>query len=755
MTAEMGKKILNVCCALVLAAAVWTMEARTLQAADEPTFIVAAEDQTPLDALRVSMENSIPGLRVEETYEKGFRGFAVQMPADQVESLNRLDGIKRTDEAAVYQTEIDESVPFIGAEAVRSERDKNGEPLTGKGVKVGIIDTGIDYHHPDLKNNYKGGYDFVDQDGDPLEGKPEKNGQPTMHGTHVAGIIAADGAVRGVAPEADIYMYRALGPGGQGSTEQILAAVEKAIEDEVDVLNLSLGSPINGADWPTSRALDKAVEEGITAVTSSGNSGPEMWSVGSPGTSEKAISVGASIPPLRMPKLALVDDPELSIDLQPVKGTASWEFRRDLPLTFAGLGRKEDLQGVKGRAVLIERGGIPLVRKMANAKRAGADAVILYNNVAGGFTAVSQKELPLPVITISKEDGEHLKKAVQENENDAPPALRTILEEETDHMAFFSSRGPVTQSWTVKPDIVAPGVDINSTVPEGYLSLNGTSMAAPHVAGAAALVKQARPEWTPEQIKTVLMNAAVPLTDESGSMYPAFVQGAGRVDIAEALKTKTLVSPGTLSFGVRPLGREQAVYEQTLRIENHSKQKRTYTLDAENKPFFGIKWDIPDEITVPPGEAEEVNVEAELEPGVVETDELHGTITVTGGKNPVTLPYLMLINEPQYPRISAFELQPDPKASSFQYEVYMPGGADTFQIRLYDPDTFAFAGVLDEKENVKPGLLRETLKKEELSVAPGVYRAVIHAVSGTKAETLETLVHLRRQRVEKTPEPRT
>ncbi|SFL87145.1 S8 family serine peptidase [Salibacterium qingdaonense] len=751
----MGKILINVCCVLVLAAAAGTTETRSLQAAEEPTIIAAATEQVSLPELRGRMENNIPGLCIKDTYKKGFRGFAVKIPAEQQDSLNRLDGIKRTDKAAVYQTEINESAPFIGAEAAREERDAKGFPLTGKGVKVGIIDTGIDYHHPDLKNNYKGGYDFVDQDHDPLEGAADKNGEPTMHGTHVAGIIAADGAIRGVAPEADLYMYRALGPGGQGSTEQILEAVEKAIEDEVDVLNLSLGSPINGPDWPTSRALDKAVEKGITAVTSSGNSGPKMWSVGSPGTSEKAISVGASIPPLRMPKLALVDDPELSIDLQPVKGAAPWEFRRDLPLVFAGLGLKEDLQDVKGKAVLIERGGIPLVRKMANARRAGADAVILYNNVAGGFAAVSKEELPLPVITISKEDGEHLKKAVQEKEGDVPPALRTILEEETDHMAFFSSRGPVTQSWAVKPDIVAPGVDIDSTVPQGYMSLNGTSMAAPHIAGAAALVKQARPKWTPEQIKTVLMNAAVPLTDESGSMYPPFVQGAGRVDIARALKTETLVSPGTLSLGVRPLGREQTVYEETIRLENNSKKKRTYRFQAENEPFFGMEWHVPEVVVVPPGEAKEVNVQAELEPGVVETDELHGAITVTGGKYPVTLPYLMLINEPQYPRISAFELQPDPQASAFQYEVYMPGGADTFEIRLYDPDTFAYAGMLDEKQNVKPGLFKQTLKKEEISVKPGVYRAVIHAVSGTKEETLETFIQLRQQRVEKTPEPRT
>ncbi|MGY4688413.1 S8 family serine peptidase [Salibacterium sp. K-3] len=755
MTSETGKTIISLCCAAVITAAVWMTDVRSLEAAEEPTYIAAATEQASLKDLRRRMENSIPGLRIKAAYEKGFRGFAVTMPEKQQDALQRMNGIQRTDEAAVYETKIDESVPFIGADVVRSELDEQGMKLTGKGIKVGIIDTGIDYHHPDLKSSYKGGYDFVDQDADPLEGKAGENGEPTIHGTHVAGIIAADGFIQGVAPDVEIYMYRALGPGGQGSTEQILAAVEKAIEDDVDVLNLSLGSPINGPDWPTSQALDKAAEKGIVAVTSSGNSGPAMWSVGSPGTSEKAISVGASIPPLKMPKLTLVEEPELSIDLRPVQGSPPWEFRRDLPLVFGGLGLKEDLQAVKGKAVLIERGGIPLVRKMANARKAGADAVILYNNIAGTFAAATKEKQPFPVITISKEDGEHLKKAVQENKDNFSPTLRTILKEETDHMAFFSSRGPVTESWAVKPDIVAPGVDIGSTVPKGYLSLNGTSMAAPHIAGAAALLKQARPDWTPEQIKAALMNAAVSLTDDTGSTYPPFVQGAGRVDIAKALQTETIVSPGTLSLGSRSVSGSNPLYEQTIRVENHSKRPRTYTFQADSEPFFGLHWQMPDSIVVPPGEAEEVMVRAELAPGAVEAEELHGTITVKGGTQPVTLPYLLFINEPEYPRISAFELQPDPGKDGFRYEVYMPGGADTFQIRLYDPDTFAFLGVLDEQENVEAGLFRKTLEQEDLPVSPGVYRAVIHAASGTKEETLETIVHLEQKRVEQPAEPRT
>src|SRR5690606_34086004 len=132
----------------------------------------------------------------------------------------------------------------------------NSTSYTGKGVKVAVIDTGIDYEHPDLKTNYQSGYDLVDLDDDPMETLPGE-GIPTSHGTHVAGIIAADGDLKGVAPDAEIYAYRALGPGGVGTSIQVIAALEQAVEDGVDVINLSLGNSVNGPDYPTSTAVNR------------------------------------------------------------------------------------------------------------------------------------------------------------------------------------------------------------------------------------------------------------------------------------------------------------------------------------------------------------------------------------------------------------------------------------------------------------------------------------------------------------------
>ena len=210
--------------------------------------------------------------------------------------------VQHISEVSVYRVDLDESVPFIGGDQARRFYDSKKQRITGKGVKVGVIDTGIDYTHRDLKQAYKGGKDLVDGDEDPMETKGTAD-YATFHGTHVAGIIAANGKLKGVAPEAEIYAYRALGPGGSGDTEQVLSAIDAAIEDGVDVLNLSLGNNVNGPDLPISLALNKAVDLGIVAVTSNGNSGPDVWTVGSPGTAEKAISVGASTPPMKVPYL--------------------------------------------------------------------------------------------------------------------------------------------------------------------------------------------------------------------------------------------------------------------------------------------------------------------------------------------------------------------------------------------------------------------------------------------------------------------
>ncbi|UOE93949.1 S8 family serine peptidase [Alkalihalobacillus sp. LMS39] len=704
-------------------------------ASEQEAVVIVEVSETDIDAVLETIKSTFPKGEIRKTFQTLFTGFSIQLPEKDVERLKTVSGIERVDKVVNYKALIDESVPFIGGGEFRSQLDENGERLTGKGVKVAVIDTGIDYTHPDLKRNYKGGFDVVDYDDDPMETKIEEGG-PTVHGTHVAGIIAANGKIKGVAPEADIYAYRALGPGGQGTTEQVIEAIEKAVEDGVDIINLSLGNAVNGPDWPTSVALDKAVELGVVAVTSNGNSGPNMWTVGSPGTSARAISVGASSPPLKMPYLTIFGE-EKEIPLQMMSGSRPWDVTRDFPFVYGELGMEKDLEDVNGKIVLLKRGILPFAEKARIAKEAGAEAVVIFNNTDGAFVGAIEGKVDIPVAGITKEDGEWL---LEQIENEKSPSLRTIYRNEEDLIAPFSSRGPVTQTWDVKPDVVAPGVAIDSTIPHGYLGLNGTSMSAPHVAGAAALLKQAHPDWTPDQIKAALMNTAKKLEDKEGNRYLPHEQGAGRIQIVEAINAETLVLPGALSFGKYSRDDRRQVKDVTVTVENKGDKTETYYVVPPIDVPDGIQWKVPFSFDLKPDEKKEVTITMDIFPPVLEEGIHNGEVVIQGGKEDVVVPYLFFIEEPNYPRVMAFNFEHGDEPETYRYEMYLPGGAEEVGIALYDPDTFEFISYLDARENVARGLLEVELS--ELGLTEGIYKALVFAKQDGQEDTLETAIFI-------------
>lgn len=703
---------------------------------NEIAVFIVESNENPLATIdRVTAE--FPTAKIRKIFKTLYNGFSVEVSRKDAQQLSALEGINRIDEVVYYEPSLDESVPFISGNDLRSLLDEEGQTLTGKGVKVAVIDTGVDYEHPDLKNNFNGGYDVIDEDDDPMETKQEQ-GMPTLHGTHVAGIIAANGRLKGVAPEAEIYGYRTLGPTGMGTTEQVIAAIEKAVEDEVDILNLSLGNTVNGPDWPTSVALDKAVEKGVIAVTSNGNSGPNLWTVGSPGTSSKAISVGASTPPMRIPYLTTGPNDEEEIPIQPMQQAKKWQLQREYPVEFLGLGKKEDYQNkdLRGKIVLAERGQISFTIKAKLAQKAGAEALIVYNHVDGEFSGMLEEPVDFPVISISKEAGEKLK---QEAVNRSV-YLRTVYRNEEDLIAPFSSRGPVTHTWDIKPDLVAPGVAIDSTVPRGYLDLNGTSMAAPHVAGAAALIKQKHPDWTPEQVKAALMNTAKPLTDKNGEEYPPHVQGTGRIQLDKALNAETLVYPGSVSFGkwLRSDSRLEKTVELT--IENHSKGRKRYTVAPPFNVPDGIQWKVPFSLYLSPGEKKTVPVTMDVFPSVFKEGIYHDTIQVMSGSETIKIPYMFFVEEPNYPRLMAFMFEQKAEPGKFHYEVYFPGGADSFGIALYDPDTFRFIDYIDVQKNIERGMFEQDIKVDGLE--PGIYKALIYAKKDGHEDTIERDIYI-------------
>ena len=693
-------------------------------------------------------------VKLRRIFQEAIDGFSIQGSPQTIAKLAEQKHILNVSPVTQYRVETEESVKIIGGEEVRSFFDQKNERLTGKGVTVGVIDTGVDYTHPDLKRNYAGGHDLVDNDRDPMETLAQ--GKATIHGTHVAGIIAANGKIKGVAPEAKIVAYRALGPGGGGTTEQVLAAIDQAIKDKVDIVNLSLGNDINGPDLPISLALNRAVDKGIVAVAASGNSGPNVWTVGSPGTASKAISVGASTPTMEIPSL-LIEGMQDKIRLQPMEGSGQWAIDRTLEVVDGGLGRKSDVKHVQGKIALIKRGTLTFSEKAANALEAGAKAVLIYNNMSGGFMGNLDTQLTIPVGSLAKGDGVILQKELKNRRVTA----RVLVSEERDRLADFSSRGPVTGTWEIKPDIVAPGVAINSTIPGGYLSLQGTSMAAPHVAGACALIKQAHPEWTPEQIKAALMNTAKPLEKRnadtgrvaekrtvsegsaktSGDMlespyYRTFEQGAGRIQVNEAIKAASLVSPSSIRFG--KFTGESGSHKADLHVENTSEMVQRYSF-AIPKQVEGLTWRFPLSFTLEPKQSKEITVELLVNPKVFKGKIHDGFLSLQAGRKTIQIPYLYVLEEPGYPRVMGFDFAEGDRPGEYRYEVYLPGGAEEFGIALFNPEDYRFVGFLDTLTNVKKGLIRQTISAEQLP-AEGSYLVKIFAKKAGREDFIERMI---------------
>lgn len=666
-------------------------------------------------------------IHLRHVFQEAIYGFSVEGNPESIEKLAQQNSKQIISVSPVnqYKAETEEGVKIIGGEEIRGLFDKKNRRLTGKGVTVGVIDTGVDYTHPDLKRNFAGGRDLVDNDTDPMETKTL--GRATVHGTHVAGIIAANGKLKGVAPDAKILAYRALGPGGGGTTENVLAAIEQAIKDKVDIMNLSLGNDINGPDLPISLALNRAVDRGIVAIAASGNSGPNVWTVGSPGTASKAISVGASTPTIEVPYL-LIEGMRDKLRIQPLEGSANWDLDRSYPIVDGGLGSVADLKDAMGKIVLLKRGKLTFSEKAKNARDAGAKAVIIYNNLSGGFMGNLEEKIDIPVGSITKKDGELLKSKANNLAN-------ISISEEKDLLADFSSRGPVTDTWEVKPDIVAPGVAIKSTIPGGYLSLQGTSMAAPHVAGACALIKQAHPEWTPDQIKAALMNTAKPL-EKNGKLYRTYEQGAGRIQVNEAVKATSLVSPSSLRFG--KFESEGDNHKTFLHVENLSDKPVRYTFDIP-KQADGLKWHFPLAFTLQPGETRDLKLELEVNPIELKGKIHDGYLTIHAGANPIQIPYIYVLEEPNYPRVMGFDFKDGDKQGTYRYEVYLPGGAEEFGIALFNPDDFRFVGFLDTNQNVKKGLVSKVITEENLP-PDGVYLAKVFAKKAGKEDFIETML---------------
>ena len=638
-------------------------------------------------------------LHVNYRYNTVLNGMEVSIPANQIPKLAELPGIKSIFENSTYYTIPVQEPPTLTAKATQATYDPApltligaqqawNKGLTGKGVKVGVIDTGVDYEHPDLKNAYKGGYDSVDKDFDPYEDRPLSVDEDpygtgfegTSHGTHVSGTIVgraenktSDIVQKGIAYDANLYAYRVLSRNPEtnrasGSSAQVIDGIEHAVKDGMDVINLSLGSDSEkDVNSPDSVAINNAVLAGVTAVVANGNaadSGYYYYSMGSPASSQLAISVGASSIPFATYTATV------SASVYGNKGTAvsedvygdpsaksyglnvmSWyvsssNFAEILGTdthegVYVGLGAEADYAGkdVKGKVVLISRGNLPFVDKMKNAKEHGAKAAIIFNgnskasnpNEADLSESISGRDSHVgatgfigegfdyvPTFDMAGKEGRALAREALASEGELEFTFGNEYPKDEvrgDTMASFSSRGPNQDGLLgIKPDVSAPGVNIRSSVPaygkyikdasysRAYERQNGTSMASPHVAGMAVLLKQEHPNWTPFDIRAALANTSDTLYDLSNTQYDVYSQGAGRANVGTAVYTPAVLQTveditildkdwnrktitnynSSAAFGTVAAGSEAQIKE--LQVKNTSGSAITYQASVKMHP---------------------------------------------------------------------------------------------------------------------------------------------------------------------------
>jgi minor extracellular serine protease Vpr len=539
-----------------------------------------------------------------------WNGLSIKVDPSKLSALWRIEGVKALWPVVRFSIPdsltTDEEIDLSSAITMTGADVAQAAGYTGAGVKVAIMDTGVDYNHPDLGGctaigpgcRVAYGYDFVGDaynaagTGDALVPHPDNDPDDCNgHGTHVAGIVGANGVVKGVAPGVTFGAYRVFGCDGSTEGDIMIAAMERLLADGMQVLNMSIGSSFQWPEYPTAQASDRLVNKGVSVVASIGNSGANgLYSAGAPGVGKKVIGV-ASFDNIKIHLPSFVVD-GIHYGYNQAAGAPTAPTSGSLPMARTGTpsstadGCAASAPGsFTGMAVLIRRGTCTFYQKSKNAQDAGAAAVVLYNNAAGQLspTVAGTPAITIPVVAVTAADGATLNAKIA-----AGPTTLTWTADVVDIanaatgnlISSFSSYG-LSPDLSLKPDIGAPGGLIRSTFPlelGGYATLSGTSMSSPHVAGAVALLLQASPKMNSNSVREILQNSADPHVwwgnPSLGFLDNVQRQGAGMLDIPGAINATTRVSPGKLALGESEAGPST----QTLTVSNDGTAAVTYDL---------------------------------------------------------------------------------------------------------------------------------------------------------------------------------
>lgn len=653
-----------------------------LKLAGDPVAVVQAERGQKLgkaekQAIKAQLKSTQDGLRgaieklggtVLADYQVAYNGIKVSIDRKNLDALATLPGVVAVRPLQVMERDNSRGVPMIGAPGVWD----GVAGLRGEGIKVAVIDTGIDFTHANFGGpgttaafeaadaadtlpadatlfgpaapRVKGGIDLVGDDydasadaGDPaLIPHPDPNPLDCNgHGSHVAGSAAGSGVLAdgttyggpydattvaanswtigpGVAPKADIYGIRVFGCGG--STNVTVDAIEWAVDNEMDVINMSLGSAFGSNADPSAEASTNAANAGVVVVTSAGNSGPNQYITGSPGVADGAIATAALDPVPTFPGVSVAAG-DLTIDAinanghefsGPLSGTL--KVIQDNPATaenealgcsVAAYGGANSLP--PNTIAVVNRDTCARVAKAIFGQQAGAAAVIMVNNATGlppfegKITSNPDDGTPFTVTipflgvrgpaTTATSDGAKLRAKPDGTATTLTPKL--LANPGFKQFASFSSGGPRMHDSALKPDITAPGVSIVSTgvgTGNGAATISGTSMASPHVAGVAALTVQAHPGWSVRDLKAAIVN-----TGEPGGFAAGYRTSRGGTGLVQPQRsTATSVVAGTsggggydvaVNFGFAELP-ATFVGTKTVEVRNNGSAPATFNLAA-------------------------------------------------------------------------------------------------------------------------------------------------------------------------------
>jgi minor extracellular serine protease Vpr len=599
---------------------------------------------------------NVPGAKVTGEFDIALNAVAVQLNGATLDQVSASSMVRSAQYEGLYHPNPAQSDPDLPLIHAQQAWGGGGPAQAGSGVKVAVVDTGIDLTHPCFSD---AGYVAQSQLGSRkytnnkviaarvFNNKLNQNHfdeAPVQdHGTHVAGTIgcnfdtaasvngvAIPYGISGVAPAALLGNYNVF-PGDvlDARSEDILNALEAAYQDGFDVANMSLGGGSHGVQDLLTVAVDNLDLANMVVAVAAGNSGPGHNTVESPGMAKRALAAGAMSVPhfVGAPVTAggstygaatgdfAVAKSDLTAPLGVVTGSVNGLNNACAALPAGSLA---------GKIALISRGSCTFSVKILNAQNAGAAVVLVANNVAGDPTAMGLDDtltVPQPTVPaymVGMADGQALK-GLNGASTTIGSVLTYIQSANANIMAGFSSQGPTDVDFRVKPDVVAPGVNVLSSLPATacatppcFAFFSGTSMATPHLAGSAAVVRGQHADWSAADVRSAVVNTAdqgvLKGFQKADPVDDVNIIGAGRDNLQSAVGAVVSLDPVSVSFGAVPSGSGQT-RQAGVTLKNLSGGPLTLDLATEGAKGGGAGFSVsPATVALAAGESATVTV---------------------------------------------------------------------------------------------------------------------------------------------------